>query len=358
MSELFSPYRLRGLEMRNRVVVAPMCQYSAVDGVPDDWHLVHLGSFARGGAALVITEATAVTPEGRISPGDTGLWNDAQQAAWARIVDFVHAQGALAGIQLAHAGRKASSRVPFDGRGAVPDAEGGWEPVAPSAVTFGDLRDPREMTAAEVAALPGQFVAAARRAVAAGFDVLEIHAAHGYLLHQFLSPLANHRTDAYGGPFDHRARLTLEVVRAVRAALPEVPLLVRLSATDWAEGGWDVDDTVRLSALLKEAGADLVDTSSGGTTERPSIPVAPGYQVPFARRIRAEAGIATGAVGLITEPAEAERVVADGDADLVLLGRELLRDPHWPLRAAHALGVPATDPGAPWPKQYARAARV
>ncbi len=354
MSQLFTPIDLRGLTVRNRVWVSPMCQYSAVDGVPNDWHLVHLGSLARGGAGLVFTEATAVTPEGRISPSDTGIWNDEQQQVWSRIVDFVHARGAVAGIQLAHAGRKASSEVPWKGRGGVADEDGGWEPVAPSAVAFPDLREPRAFDTDELAGVVEAFVAGARRALDAGFDVLELHAAHGYLLHEFLSPLSNRRTDAYGGSFENRARLLLETVRAVRDAVPDrTPLVVRLSATDWVEEGWTDDDSVRLAGLLKDADVDLVDVSTGGNALA-DIPVGPGYQVPFARRIRQEAGIAAGAVGMITEPKQAEDVIADGSADVVLLARELLRNPHWPLYAAHELGVKPGD-GIDWPEQYQRA---
>lgn len=356
MSQLFTPITLRDVTVRNRVWVAPMCQYSAVDGVPNDWHLVHLGSFARGGAGLVISEATAVVPEGRISPDDTGLWNDEQQAAWTRIVAFVQGQGATAGIQLAHAGRKASTHSGFDGRrGGVPDNDGGWQPVGPSAAAYPGLReDVDALDAAGIRRVVTAFGDAAERAVAAGFDVLEVHAAHGYLLHEFLSPLSNHRTDEYGGGFDNRVRLVLEVVREVRGRVaPGVPLLVRVSATDWLEGGWTADETVRLAALLREEGVDLVDTSTGGNAPA-DIPVGPGYQVPFARRIRTEAGIPSGAVGLITEPKQAEDVLADGSADVVLLARELLRDPHWPLRAAAELGVEGTDL---WPVQYRRAAR-
>lgn len=355
MSQLFTPITLRDVTVRNRVWVAPMCQYSAVDGVPNDWHLVHLGSFARGGAGLVISEATAVVPEGRISPDDTGLWNDDQQAAWARIVAFVKGQGAAAGIQLAHAGRKASTHSGFDGRrGGVADTDGGWQPVGPSAAAYPGLReDVDELDAAGIRRVVTAFGDAAERAVAAGFDVLEIHAAHGYLLHEFLSPLSNHRTDEYGGGFDDRVRLVLEVVREVRGRVAAgVPLLVRVSATDWLEGGWTADETVRLAALLREEGVDLVDTSTGGNAPA-DIPVGPGYQVPFARRIRTEAGIPSGAVGLITEPKQAEDVLADGSADVVLLARELLRDPHWPLRAAAELGVEGTEL---WPAQYRRAA--
>ena len=351
MSQLFSPITLREVTVRNRVWVSPMCEYSATDGVPNDWHLVHLGSFARGGVGLVFTEATAVVPEGRISPADTGIWNDEQQQAWARIVSFLHGQGATAGIQLAHAGRKASSKAPWEGRGVVPDEEGGWEPVAPSAVAFPGLREPRALDAAGIARVVSAFGDAAARSVAAGFDVLELHAAHGYLLHEFLSPLSNQRDDEYGGSFENRARLLLEVVAELRRRVPSsVPVVVRISATDWHEDGWTADDSVRLGSLLADAGVDLVDVSSGGNAIV-DIPVEPGYQVPFARRIRAEAGIPTGAVGLITEPKQAEEIVADGSADVVLLARALLRDPHWALRAAHDLGV---EPD--WPKQYLRAA--
>ena len=355
MSQLFTPISLREVTVRNRVWVSPMCEYSAVDGVPNDWHLVHLGSFARGGVGLVFTEATAVVPEGRISPADTGIWNDEQQQAWARIVEFVHGQGATAGIQLAHAGRKASSKAPWEGRGFVSDEDGGWEPVAPSAVSFPGLRDPRPLDAAGISRVVTAFGDAAARSVDAGFDVLEIHAAHGYLLHEFLSPLSNQRDDEYGGSFDNRVRLLLEVVAEVRRRLSsQVPLVVRISATDWHEDGWTADDSVRLASLLVDAGVDLIDVSSGGNA-LVDIPVEPGYQVSFARRIRAEAGIPTGAVGLITEPKQAEEIVADGSADVVLLARALLRDPHWALRAAHDLGVEVGE-GIDWPKQYLRAA--
>lgn len=355
MSHLFSPVTLRDVTVRNRVWVAPMCQYSAVDGVPNDWHLVHLGSFARGGAGLVLTEATAVVPEGRISPEDTGIWNDEQQAAWAHIVEFVRGQGATAGIQLAHAGRKASAYSGFTGRrGGVADDDGGWRPVGPSPLPFPGLReDPEPLDADGIARVVTAFGDAAERAVAAGFEVIEVHAAHGYLLHEFLSPLSNQRDDEYGGGFDNRVRLVLEVVREVRGRVGAgVPVLVRLSATDWTEGGWDDDQTVRLAALLRDEGVDLIDTSSGGNVLA-DIPVEPGYQVPFARRVRTEAGIPAGAVGLITEPKQAEDILADGSADVVLLGRELLRDPHWPLRAAYELGETGTDL---WPVQYRRAA--
>ncbi|MFC5061985.1 NADH:flavin oxidoreductase/NADH oxidase [Actinomycetospora atypica] len=354
-SELFRPITLRGVTARNRVWVAPMCQYSATDGVPDDWHLVHLGQFAAGGAGLVMTEASAVVPEGRISPQDAGIWNDEQVAAWRRVVTFLHAQGATAGMQLAHAGRKASTLRPWDGTGSVPVDEGGWTPVAPSAEAFGDYAEPQAMGDDEIAALPAAFAAGARRALDAGFDLVELHFAHGYLVHQFLSPLSNRRTDPYGGSFENRTRLAVEIAAAVRAEVgDDVPVLARISATDWTDGGWDGDDSVALARLLADAGIDLVDTSTGGNTPRADIPVGPGYQVPFAERIRAEAGVPTGAVGLITDPAQAEKVVATGQADVVLLARAFLRDPHWPLRAAHELGV---DDEVTWVDQYARAAR-
>ena len=351
-AHLFDPLTLRGTTFRNRIFVSPMCEYSAVDGVPQDWHLVHLGSFARGGAALVLTEATAVTPQGRISPADTGIWNDEQVDAWRRIVDFIRSQEAVPGIQLAHAGRKASTAAPWTGGGYVDPAEGGWDDVvAPSSVAFGALPEPGELSVDEIAEVVTAFADAARRALGAGFEVAELHAAHGYLLHEFLSPLSNRRTDSYGGTFENRTRIVLEVVDAVRAVWPDdQPLFVRLSATDWVEGGWTEDETVALAALLHDHGVDLVDCSSGGTSPDASIPVGPGYQVPFASRVRREAGIATGAVGIITEPQQAEKVIASGDADAVLLARALLRDPHWPLRAAHDLGADVR-----WPPQYLRA---
>jgi 2,4-dienoyl-CoA reductase-like NADH-dependent reductase (Old Yellow Enzyme family) len=349
--QLFEPLTFRGVTVPNRVWIAPMCQYSAVDGVPNDWHLVHLGQFAAGGAGLVTTEASAVVPEGRISPQDAGIWNDEQVAAWRRITDFLHARGAVAAMQLAHAGRKGSTLRPWDGNGSVPLDDGGWTAVGPDGRGFGDYADPRALSTEEVAAVPGQFGAAARRALDAGFDAVELHFAHGYLVHEFLSPLSNGRTDAYGGSFDGRTRLALEIVDAVRAEIGEdVPLFVRISATDWVEGGWTGDDSVALARLLAEHGVDLVDTSTGGNVPNVAIPVGPGYQVPFAARIRAEAGIPTGAVGMITESAQAEKIIAGGDADVVLLARAALRDPHWALRAAHELGA-----DVPWQDQYARA---
>lgn len=351
MSLLYTPLTLRGTTTRNRVWVSPMCQYSAVDGVPQDWHLVHLGGFAVGGAGLVLTEATAVSPEGRISPADTGLYDDAQVDAWRRIVDFVRAQGAVPGVQLAHAGRKASVRPPWQGGTAVPPAEGGWPTVAPSPIPFGGLPAPRELTDTDLRRVRADVAAAARRALAAGFEVVEVHMAHGYLLHEFLSPLANRRTDGYGGPFENRVRFPLEVVDVLREVLPErLPLLVRVSATDWVDGGWSVDETVAFAGLLAEHGVDLVDCSSGGLVPDATIPAAPGYQVPFAERVRREAGVPTAAVGLLTDAKQAEDLLAVGAADAVVVGRELLRDPHTPLRWAHDLGV-----DVPWPVQYERA---
>jgi 2,4-dienoyl-CoA reductase-like NADH-dependent reductase (Old Yellow Enzyme family) len=349
VNRLFEPLILGGTTFRNRIFVSPMCQYSAVDGLPDDWHLVHLGGFAVGGAALVLTEATAVSSEGRISPQDTGIWNDEQAARWSRITAFIKSQGAVAGVQLAHAGRKASTYRPWAAeKGTVAVEDGGWTTVAPTALAFGRLAVPQELDAAGIAAVVDDFETAARRSAAAGFDVVELHAAHGYLLHQFLSPLSNTRTDAYGGSFAGRTRLLLEVVERVRGVWTG-PLLVRLSATDWTEGGWAVEDCVALAPLLAERGVDLVDTSSGGLHHAQQIAVGPGFQVPFAAAIR-KAGIATGAVGLITEPKQAEEILAREQADVVLLARELLRDPHWPLRAATELGELGS-----WPAQYERA---
>ena len=352
MSKLFEPITLRGMTTRNRIWLAPMCQYSSVDGFPDDWHLVHLGARATGGFGLVMTEASAVVPEGRISPQDAGIWKDEQAEAWRRVVDFVHAQGAPIGVQLAHAGRKASTYRPWDPRaGTVASDDGGWEAVSPSDVPFEGYAAPAALTVDQVAEVVRAFAEAARRAVSVGFDTVEIHAAHGYLLHQFLSPLSNRRDDHYGGSFENRTRLVLEVVDAVRAELPaSAPLLVRISGTDWIDGGWDLEQSRRLGVLLKEHGVDLVDVSSGGNAPA-SIPLEPGYQVPLSAAVR-EGGIATGAVGLITDPEQAEKILANGEADVVLLARAALREPAWPLRAAHELGVPFEE--APWPDQYLR----
>lgn len=356
MTALFEPLTLRDLTVKNRIWLAPMCQYAveSEDGVPTDWHLVHLGARAQGGFGLIIAEATAVTAEGRISPQDTGLWNDEQRDAWARIVDFAHSQDAAIGVQLAHAGRKASTYRGFPGEphGSVPHEAGGWTTIGPSAQAFVGYTAPVELGTAEIAEVVAAFAESARRADEAGFDVVEIHAAHGYLIHQFLSPLSNHRTDAYGGDFAGRTRLALEVVEAVRAVWPaEKPLFVRISATDWVDGGWDGDQSVRLSAALAERGVDLIDTSTGGNAPA-DIPVRPGYQVPFARQIRDQAQIPTGAVGLIVEPQQAEKILAAGDADVVLLARAALRDPSWPQRAAAELGLSWRD--APYPPAYLR----
>jgi 2,4-dienoyl-CoA reductase-like NADH-dependent reductase (Old Yellow Enzyme family) len=350
MAALFTPFTQRGVTLRNRIGVSPMCQYMAHDGHATDWHLVHLGGLATGGAGVVCVEATAVVPEGRISPHDLGLWDDAHIPALRRITDFLTAQGAVPAIQLAHAGRKASTHRPWEGNGTVPPDQGGWTPVAPSALRYSD-RYP-EVTALDPAGIDrvvAGFADAARRAHRAGFRIIELHAAHGYLLHSALSPLTNQRTDGYGGPFDHRVRLLLEVTDAVRAVWPdELPLWVRLSCTDWADGGWTLDDTRALAPLLRARGVELVDCSSGGLVPWQQIAVGPGYQRPFARAVRAT-GIATAAVGMITDPAQAEAIVTEGDADLVFLARELLRNPRWPLAAASALGAEG-----PWPAPYQR----
>ncbi|MGO4701515.1 NADH:flavin oxidoreductase/NADH oxidase [Dyella sp. 2RAB6] len=348
--KLFTPFVQRSLTLRNRIAVAPMCQYSAVDGVPDHWHLVHLGSRAVGGAALVIAEATAVSAEGRISPQDVGLWNEAQRDAWRPVTRFIDAQGAIAGVQLAHAGRKASAQRPWEGGGAL--HEGAWPTVAPSALPFDhDWHTPQALDANGLRQVVDDFRRAAERALAAGFRLVELHAAHGYLLHQFLSPLSNQRDDAYGGSFENRTRLLREVIAAVREVWPaELPLWLRISATDWREGGWDVEQSVRLARELPALGVDLVDVSSGGLVPHVKIPLGPGYQVPFAARIRREAGIATGAVGLITESEQAARIVEQDDADIVLVARESLRDPYFPRRAAQELGASIDAP-----VQYRRA---
>ncbi|HMM66259.1 MAG TPA: NADH:flavin oxidoreductase/NADH oxidase [Dokdonella sp.] len=349
---LFEPLVLRGLTLRNRIAVSPMCEYSAVDGLPDAWHMVHLGSRAVGGAGLVFTEATAVEARGRISPVDTGIWNDAQAAAWAPIAEFIEAQGAVPGIQLAHAGRKASTEPPWAKGHRVEPADGGWMTVAPSALAYSpDYPHPSALEAAGIDAIVEAFRNSTRRAVDCGFRVIEIHAAHGYLLHQFLSPLSNRRSDAWGGSFENRIRLTRSVVAAAREVMPErLPLVVRISATDWIDGGWDLEQSIELSRLLKAGGVDLIDVSSGGLAPGQQISPGPGYQVPFAARIRREADVATGAVGLITEPDQAESIIAAGEADIVLLARELLRDPYWPRRAARELGAEIAVP-----RQYARA---
>ncbi|KQS22548.1 NADH:flavin oxidoreductase/NADH oxidase [Frigoribacterium sp. Leaf186] len=352
---LFDPITLRGQGFRNRLWVAPMCQYSAEleDGVPTDWHLVHLGSLARGGAGAVIAEATSVTPEGRISPQDLGLWNDAQVEAFRPITAFIRSQGSVPGVQLAHAGRKASTFRPWsETQGTVPADQGGWTTVAPSAVAFEGYDEPVALTTEAVGGLVEAFRVAARRSIDAGFELIELHAAHGYLLHQFLSPLSNRRDDQYGGSLENRARFLLEVVTAVRAEVgDEYPLLVRFSATDWADGGWNEDDTATVAAWARDAGADLFDISTGGLVAGVSIPVGLGYQVRFAEHVRNQGRVETGAVGLIVGAEQANEVVASGRADVVLMAREFLRDPHFPLRAAAELGVELDYT----PSQYLRA---
>jgi 2,4-dienoyl-CoA reductase-like NADH-dependent reductase (Old Yellow Enzyme family) len=353
MAHLLDPLKLRDLELSNRIVVSPMCEYSSRDGFADDWHLVHLGSRAVGGAGLVMTEAAAVTAVGRISPEDLGIWRDEHVEMLARIVRFVRSQGSAAGMQLAHAGRKGSTFRPWDGEGGVPPSQGGWEPVGPGEAPFAPGHPvPHALTEAGIGEVVASFRRAAERALAAGFDLVEIHAAHGYLIHQFLSPLVNERPDSYGGSFDNRVRLCLEVVDAVRAVWPErLPVFVRLSCADWVPGGWDIEQSVALARLMRARGVDLIDCSSGGAVPRAHVPVAPGYQVPFAERIRREAGVATGAVGLITTPTQAQAIIAAGQADCIIMARQFLREPYWPLHAAAELGRTID-----WPAQYLRAA--
>ncbi len=350
MSHLFSSISLRGLTLRNRAFVSPMCQYSCVDGVVNDWHLVHLGSRAVGGAGLVITEAASVSPEGRISPADAGIWNDAQVAAWRPITRFIADHGSVPAIQLAHAGRKAACAPPWQGGKPVSPGQGGWQTLGPSATAFGAYPAPREMTLADIEACVADFRRAAERSLDAGFAVAEVHAAHGYLLHEFLSPLSNERSDGYGGSLANRMRFPLAVSRAVREVWPaDRPVFVRISASDWKAGGWDLDQSIAFARELKAIGIDLIDVSSGGNAADQQITLGPGYQVPFSAAIRRDAGIPTAAVGLITEPVQAEYILASGDADAICLARALLRDPYWPRHAAKALGV-----AMEWPDQYRR----
>lgn len=353
MSKLFETITIRDLTVRNRVWVAPMCQYSAEerDGVPTEWHLVHYGARSAGGAGMVVVEATAVAPEGRISPWDTGIWNDEQADGWAYIVDFMHGQGAAVGIQLAHAGRKASVYREWSGRGSVPLEDGGWESVSATDEAFSGYAAPRKLETAEVSDIVNEFVAAARRSQDAGFDAIEIHAAHGYLVHQFLSPLTNHRTDIYGGELENRARFLLEIVGGIRAEVGEgMPIMVRFSATDYVEGGWDESQTAIVAAWCSEAGADLFDISTGGLVTGVTIPSGPGYQVPIAEFVadRVESPVAV--VGQITTAAQAEEILQRGNVEVIMIGRAELRDPMWPLRAAHELGVEVDY----WPNQYSR----
>ncbi|MGE5679853.1 MAG: NADH:flavin oxidoreductase/NADH oxidase [Bacillota bacterium] len=350
MSKLFSSLSIKSLEIKNRIFVSPMCQYSSNDGMPTDWHFVHLGSRAVGGAGLIIVEATAVSPEGRISPDDSGMWNEKHAEAYKRITDFVKQHDSSIGVQLGHAGRKASTYAPWKGSGEV--KEGGWQTIAPSAVPFAEgYPHPKEMTREDIKRVVEDFARAAERSLRAGFQVIELHMAHGYLIHQFLSPLSNFRKDEYGGTLENRCRFALEVAASVRGAIGgDIPLFARISATDWAEGGWDIEQSVYLVKLLKQAGVDLIDCSSGGLVMKASISVGPGYQVSFAEKIKQETGILTSAVGLITSAEQAEQIVLTGQADAVLLGRAMLRNPYWPLHAAKVL---RTDIN--WPEQYLRA---
>lgn len=352
MSKLFSTLTIKDVKFKNRIVISPMCQYSAVDGFASDWHLVHLGSRAVGGAALIIQEATSVSPEGRITPGDLGLYRDEHIEKLKSITKFIHEQGALAGIQLAHAGRKASCAVPWIGSHQLKEKEDGWKTFAPSGIAFNPGDDvPQVLENNDILNIIADFMAAAQRALNAGYKVVEIHAAHGYLVHQFLSPLSNHRTDNYGGSFQNRIRLLLEIVKAIQTVWPQnLPLFVRISATDWVEGGWNINEAVQLSSILKKAGVDLIDCSSGGLVPYAKIPWRPGYQVAFAERIKKEAGILTSAVGLITEVEQAEHILKKGEADLIFLGRESLRKPYFALKAADLLGDEID-----WPLQYLRA---
>lgn len=351
-AQLFSPLQIKSLSFKNRITISPMCQYSSADGFANNWHLVHLGSRASGGAALIIQEATAVSPEGRISPSDMGLWKDDHIEKLKEINAFILSQNAVPGIQLAHAGRKASVSEPWNGNKKLDNAQGGWQTVAPSAVPYHDNEPflPLALDKTGIQKVISDFKSAAKRALQAGFQVVEIHAAHGYLLHQFLSPLTNDRTDEYGGSFENRIRLTLEILEAVQSEWPEnLPLFVRISATDWADGGWNIEESVQLSKIVKEKGVDLIDVSSGGLVSHQQIPIGPMYQVPFAERIRQEAGILTSAVGLITEAVQAEEIIAEGKADLVMFARESLRNPNLPLHFAKKLGADIS-----WPKQYER----
>ena len=353
MPGLFDPLPIRGVTLRNRILVSPMCQYSSVDGFANDWHLVHLGSRAVGGASVVMAEASAVTPGGRISPSDLGIWKDEHIPELARIAEFIHRQGALPGIQIAHAGRKASTAAPWEGGKLITAANGGWKPVAPSAIAFSDgYAVPEELAQKEIEKIVAAFAAATRRALDAGFEVVEIHAAHGYLIHEFLSPLSNFRKDAYGGSLENRMRFAKEVAEAVRGEWPAAqPLFVRISATDWAEGGWDIEQSVELSRELQKLEVDLIDCSSAGLVPNVTIPVEAGYQVDFARRIKQDTGILTGAVGLISQSKQADEIISQDYADVVIMAREFLREPYWPLHTAKEFGF-----NVDWPAQYLRAA--
>ena len=353
MAKLFDPIKLRGIEINNRVWVSPMCQYSAVNGVVGDWHMAHLGSLATGGAGLIIAEATGVVPEGRISIGCPGLYNDEQVAAWKKIVDFVHTQGSKISIQLAHAGRKGGTAIPGSGHLMATPEEGGWQAVAPSAIAFEGYPTPRELSTHEISQLVTAWADAAKNAVKAGFDSVEIHAAHGYLLHEFYSPLSNQRTDQYGGGYENRVRFVKEVTTAVRAAMPDtMPLFVRISASDWTDGGWRIEESVTLANELQQLGVDLLDVSSGGNVHNAAIAVGPGYQVPFADAVKHGSTIVTSAVGMITDAHQANEIIESGKADVIMMAREFLRNPRWPLQAAYELGVDIA-----WPRQLERGKR-
>ena len=353
MSKLFSSIKIRSIEIKNRIVVSPMCQYSSNDGIPTDWHLVHLGSRAVGGAGIVFTEATAVSPEGRISPDDAGIWNDVQVNAYKKITSFIKSQKSVPGIQLAHAGRKASTFSPWKGNGKVSIENGGWQTLAPSAIQFGDdYPSPKEMDYKDIKVIIDQFREAAKRSIDAGFDIIELHFAHGYLVHEFLSPISNHRTDNYGGSLENRCRFAIEIVKSVREVIPDAtPLFVRISASDWVEGGWDIEQSVQLAKWLKDIVVDLIDCSSGGNVSNAKIPAGPGYQIPFSQRIKKEANILTGGVGFITTAEQADQIINSDQADFVFLAREMLRDPYWALHAAKKLNVELDN----FPKQYLRA---
>ena len=353
MSKLFSFIKIRSIEIKNRIVVSPMCQYSSNDGIPTDWHLVHLGSRAVGGAGIVFTEATAVSPEGRISPDDAGIWNDVQVNAYKKITSFIKSQNSVPGIQLAHAGRKASTFSPWKGNGKVSIENGGWQTLAPSAIQFGDdYPSPKEMDYKDIKVIIDQFREAAKRSIDAGFEIIELHFAHGYLVHEFLSPISNHRTDNYGGSLENRCRFAIEIVKSVREVIPDAtPLFVRISASDWVEGGWDIEQSVQLAKWLKDIVVDLIDCSSGGNVSNAKIPAGPGYQIPFSQRIKKEANILTGGVGFITTAEQADQIINSDQADFVFLAREMLRDPYWALHAAKKLNVELDN----FPKQYLRA---
>ena len=353
MSKLFTPLKIRNTELKNRVVVSPMCQYSSINGMPNDWHLVHLGARAVGGAGLIFTEATAVSPDGRISPDDAGIWNDEQASAYKRITSFIKSQNSVPGIQLAHAGRKASTFSPWKGVGKVEIENGGWQTLAPSSISFADnYPDPKEMNEKDIKLVVDQFIEAAKRSIDAGFEIIELHMAHGYLVHEFLSPLSNKRKDKYGGSIENRCQFAIEIASAVRKAIPDgMPLFARISSTDWVDDGWDIEQSILLSKWLKETEIDLIDCSSGGNVAKAKIPLAPGYQIPFSQRIKQEAKILTGGVGLITTAEQAEEIILSEKADLVFLAREMLRDPYWTLHAAKKLNVDLLD----WPNQYLRA---